>query len=287
MTAPARASGRRPRLTAGAVAFLTLAAPLSAQEAAQPERTHDIAEVKTGEAAEYMVIAAHPLAAEAGRAVLAEGGAAADAAVAVQLVLTLVEPQSSGLGGGAFALWWDAESRALTTYDGRETAPFAATPDYWLGEDGEPVSWFDAVPGGKSVGVPGTPALLQTLHDAHGALPRARLAAPAIELAETGFRVSPRMAASIAGAADYGLTAFPAAVDYFFPKGAPLSAGETLRSPALAATFRRFAAEGAAPFYAGDLARRVIEATTKSPLNPGLLTQDDFDAYQVKERPPV
>ncbi|MEL7464632.1 MAG: gamma-glutamyltransferase [Pseudomonadota bacterium] len=277
----------RSGLRAGTVALCALAAPLEAQEAVQPERTYDIAAVETGEAASYMVVAAHPLAAAAARDALAEGGTAADAAVAAQLVLTLVEPQSSGLGGGAFALWWDAETRALTTYDGRETAPRAATPDYWLGEDGEPIRWFDAVPGGKSVGVPGTPALLQALHDAHGALPRARLAAPAAALAEEGFPVSPRMAASIAGSAEYGLTAFEDTAAYFFPAGAPLEAGETLRNPALAKTFRRFAADGAAPFYEGDLAAAVIDAVRSSPVSPGLLATEDFTDYEVKIRPPV
>ena len=263
------------------------AAAGQAEEETQPERTYDIADVKSGAAETYMVVAAHPLAAEAGRAVLAEGGTAADAAVAVQLVLTLVEPQSSGLGGGAFALWWDAGTKRLTSYDGRETAPGAATPDYWLGEGGEPIGWFDAVPGGKSVGVPGTPALLQTLHDRHGALPRARLAAAAIALAAEGFEVSPRLAASIAGAAENGLAAFPDAGAYFFPGAPPLVAGDRLRNPTLAASLRRFAAEGAAPFYRGDLAENIVAATTGAPVNPGMLTMEDFAAYEVKERAPV
>ena len=268
-------------------ALTFFAFPVAAQEAVQPERTFGVGAVKTATASDYMVIAAHPLAAEAGRAVLAEGGTAADAAVAVQLVLTLVEPQSSGLGGGAFALWWDADAKELTTYDGRETAPLAATPDYWLGEDGGPIGWFDAVPGGKSVGVPGTPALLETLHKAHGALPRPRLAEDAIRLAEEGFAVSPRLAASVAAASEYGLAAFPNAAAYFFPNGAPLAEGETLKNPALAETFRRFAEKGASPFYNGDLAMEVIAATRTSPVNPGMLTYQDFAAYQVKERPPV
>ena len=268
-------------------ALTFFAFPVAAQEAVQPERTFGVGAVKTATASDYMVIAAHPLAAEAGRAVLAEGGTAADAAVAVQLVLTLVEPQSSGLGGGAFALWWDADAKELTTYDGRETAPLAATPDYWLGEDGGPIGWFDAVPGGKSVGVPGTPALLETLHKAHGALPRPRLAEDAIRLAEEGFAVSPRLAASVAAASEYGLAAFPNAAAYFFPNGAPLAEGETLKNPALAETFRRFAEKGASPFYNGDLAMEVIAATRTSPVNPGMLTYQDFAAYEVKERPPV
>ncbi|MGB0508300.1 MAG: gamma-glutamyltransferase, partial [Pikeienuella sp.] len=123
-----------------------------AQEAAQPEKTYAVGNVKTAEAQEFMVVAAHPMAAEVGRAVLADGGTAADAAVAIQLMLTLVEPQSSGLGGGAFAVYWDLSEGKLTTFDGREAAPMGATPAYWLGTDGKPVSWFKAIPGGKSVG---------------------------------------------------------------------------------------------------------------------------------------
>lgn len=258
-----------------------------AQEAVQPERTFVIGEAKTAEAKDFMVVAAHPLAAEAARDVLAEGGSAADAAVAAQLVLTLVEPQSSGLGGGAFALYWNSASGELMSYDGRETAPLAATPEYWLGEDGEPIGWFDAVPGGKSVGVPGTPALLQHLHDKYGKLGRQRLAAPAIALASGGFAVTPRLAASVAGAAERGLDAFPDAAAYFFPGAAPLAEGATLRNAELAETFRSFAAEGATPFYEGGYAAAIIAATTGAPVNPGILTPEDFAAYEVKERAPV
>lgn len=269
----------------GAAAF---ALPLMAQEAVQPENTYDVGAVNTATATSYMVVAAHPMAAEAGRAVLAEGGTAADAAVAVQLMLTLVEPQSSGLGGGAFAVYWDASAERLTTYDGRETAPLAADETYWLGADGEPVGWRDAVPGGKSVGVPGTPALLQHLLDRHGSAPRARLAAPAIIAARHGFEVSPRLAASIATGAERGLQAFPAATGYFFDEaGAPLPAGTLLKNEALAQSLEAFAAEGAAPFYSGEIAKSILWETLGAPVNPGMLTPADFAAYKVVERPAV
>ncbi|WP_340109199.1 gamma-glutamyltransferase family protein [Pikeienuella sp. HZG-20] len=269
-------------------ALLALALPFAAlaEQPPQPETTFAVQPAAETEAARYMVIAAHPLAAEAGRAMLAAGGTAADAAIAAQLVLTLVEPQSSGLGGGAFALYWDAAARRLTTYDGRETAPLAAGPDYWLDEDGAPLAWRAAVPGGKSVGAPGTPALLQYLHDRHGALPLPALATPAIALAETGFTVSPRLAASIAEAAE-SLAPFPAAAAYFTPGGAPLAAGDTLKNPALAETLRRFASEGAAPFYAGDLAEAVVRAVRAAPINPGRLSMADLAAYEVKTRPAI
>lgn len=257
-----------------------------AQQPSQPERTFERAVASDMTAKDEMVIAAHPLAVEAGLAVLAEGGDAADAAVAVQLVLTLVEPQSSGLGGGAFALYWDATLQRLTTYDGRETAPLAAGPDYWLGPDGAPMAWREAVPGGRSVGVPGTPALLEELHNRHSRLPRMGLADAAIELAEKGFEVSPRLAASVRDAAE-SLAAFPATAAYFLPDGAPIEAGAVLTNAALAKTFRRFADEGAAPFYTGDLAENVIMATRASPVNAGLLTAEDFAAYQAISRKPV
>jgi gamma-glutamyltranspeptidase/glutathione hydrolase len=271
-----------------AFAAFALASPVLAQEAVQPENTYDVGAVNTATATSYMVVAAHPAAAEAGRAVLAMGGTAADAAVAVQLMLTLVEPQSSGLGGGAFAVYWDASAERLTTYDGRETAPLAADESYWLGEDGEPIGWRDAVPGGKSVGVPGTPALLQHLLDKHGKTPRGRLAAPAILAARYGFEVSPRMAASIATGAERGLKAFPAAADYFFDDaGAPLVAGALLKNEALAQSFEAFAADGAALFYSGAIAKDILWETVGAPMNPGMLTPADFAAYKVVERPAV
>ncbi|MEX2520099.1 MAG: gamma-glutamyltransferase family protein [Paracoccaceae bacterium] len=265
-------------------AFLPFAA--AAQTQPQPEQTFSLKPAVDVAAAEEMVIAAHPLAVEAGLAVLADGGSAADAAIAAQLVLTLVEPQSSGLGGGAFALYWEGATGQLKAYDGRETAPLAAGPDYWLGPDGAPVGWREAVPGGRSVGVPGTPALLQHLHDRHSNLPRERIAEAAIRLAEDGFSVSPRLAASVAeGAGD--LAGFPEAAGYFTPDGAPLAEGATLINPALAETFRRFADEGATPFYTGDLAEAVVAATREAPVNPGLLTMEDFAAYEVQTRAPV
>lgn len=271
-----------------ALAALLIAAPAAAQEAVQPELTYSVGEARTAEAATYMVVAAHPLAAEAGRSVLAEGGAAADAAVAVQLMLNVVEPQSSGLGGGAFALYWDASAGKLTSYDARETAPGAADENYWLGEDGEPIGWRDAVPGGKSVGVPGTPLLLERLMTDHGRMTRPRVARDAIRAAEAGFAVSPRMAASIATGADRGLLAFPGTRATFFDAdGAPLAAGATFQSAALAATLRRFAAEGAAPFYSGDLAANIVAATTNAPVNAGIMTAEDLRGYEVKMRPPV
>jgi len=264
--------------------LLTFAVAALAQESHQPEDTTAIIAHRSVTTHGYMVAAANPLAAEAGRRVLADGGTAADAAVAIQMMLNLVEPQSSGIGGGAFALYWDAKTKTLTSWDGRETAPLAATPDYWLGPDGVPIKWFDAVPGGRSVGVPGTLKLIETLHQQFGLKAWAALLQPAIKIAENGFAISPRMAASIKGAAKYGLADFPAAAGYFFDaNGAPLTAGYTLKNPAFAATLTSIAQNGSDYFYNGPLARDIIQAT-RTPKNTGILTLTDFSEYRVKQR---
>jgi gamma-glutamyltranspeptidase/glutathione hydrolase len=267
--------------------LLMLLLPAAAQEHPAPEATIAIEPNAVVAAEDFMVVAAHPLATEAGFAVLAAGGSAADAAVAIQTVLNVVEPQSSGLGGGGFALYWDAALDALASYDGRETAPAAATPDYWLGPDGAPVEFWEAVVGGRSVGIPGTPLLLETLHARYGRLPWGELFAPAIRLAEDGFPVSRRLAGAIADAEETGLPRFPATrALYFHQDGTPLAEGETLRNPDLARALRLLAAEGAEPFYAGAIARDIV-AAVRTETNPGMLTLADLAAYEVKERPPV
>ncbi|WP_333834125.1 gamma-glutamyltransferase [Rubrimonas sp.] len=268
---------------------LLLASPLAAQEAAkrelQPEATVAVAAARDVQAASFMVAAAHPMAVEAGQAVLAAGGTAADAAVAVQLMLNLVEPQSSGIGGGAFALYWDASEARLTTFDGRETAPAAAGPDLFLGADGEPMKFRDAVPGGRSVGVPGTLKLIETLHARHGARPWVELIAPVIDAAEQGFAVSPRLAGLIAQTPELAL--FEATRSYFLDAaGAPLAEGAVLRNPDFAATLRLIAEQGADAFYAGPIAAQIAQAV-RTPTNPGLLTEADLAAYRVIERAPV
>jgi gamma-glutamyltranspeptidase/glutathione hydrolase len=274
------------RLLTSAIA-LVLAMPAAAQEAVQPENTFSIAEVSSVEAKDFMVAAAHPLAVQAGYDVLAAGGTAADALIAVQMMLNLVEPQSSGIGGGAFLVYWDQESGKLTTLDGRETAPKSATPEYWFGEDGKPVGWWDAVKGGRSVGVPGTLALLDAAHQRWGKQPWADPIQPALRLAEKGFEVSPRMAASIAGASEKGLKDFTAARDYFFDEdGAPLTAGTLLRNPAFAETLTLIANQGPEVFYNGIIAEDIV-AAVKTKTNPGELTREDLSAYKVIERAPV
>jgi len=235
----------------------------------------------------HMVVAAHPLAAAAGAQMLAEGGSAVDAMIATQLALTLVEPQSSGLGGGGFLLYYDAAAKALTSFDARETAPAAATPDLFLGPDGKPLRFSDAVVGGRSVGTPGLMRLLDTTHRRYGRLPWPRLFAPAIRLAEDGFAVSPRLAAMIAEDAE-SLRRYDGPRGHFFhADGRPLQAGEILRNPALAETLRLLAEGGADAFYQGDIARDIVATVQGAAGNPGKLAESDLAAYQIVEREPV
>ncbi|MGC9418109.1 MAG: gamma-glutamyltransferase [Rhodovulum sp.] len=235
---------------------------------------------------DWMIAAANPLAVEAGARILRAGGSAADAMVAVQAVLGLVEPQSSGLGGGAFLVWYDAETGELTTLDGRETAPLAATPRLFQDETGEPLKFFDAVVGGRSVGTPGTPMLLEEAHRRWGRTPWPTLFADATRLAEDGFTVSPRLAELVAADADR-LSRFPETAAYFLPGGAPLAAGQTLKNPAYADTLRQIAARGADAFYTGEIAADIVRTVQGAPGNPGVLSALDLSLYQVKERPAV
>lgn len=235
-------------------------------------------------ARQHMVAAANPLAAEAGRSILRAGGSATDAAIATALVLNLVEPQSAGIGGGAFLLHHDGASRAVHSYDGRESAPAAAGPDLFLKPDGEPMGFWDAVVGGRSVGVPGMVAMMKLAHEDHGKLPWKRLFQPAIALAEAGFPVSPRLHALIAG--DQHLTRYGPARDYFHgPEGAPLPVGHNLKNPAFAQTLRLIADHGPAAFYRGAIAQDITAAVTGAADNPGAMTLQDLADYRAKIRP--
>ena len=264
--------------------------PVSAQQAVDtvaPEAPSAVSEKKAVHAERQMVVAANPLATQAGLDVLRAGGSAADALVAVQAVLGLVEPQSSGLGGGAFLAWYDAEAGAITTFDGRETAPAAATPELFLGAGGEPLGFFDAVVGGRSVGVPGVPRLLEAVHEKYGKRPWPDLLQPAIKLAEEGFAVSERLNTMISE--DVGrLDTQPSTRAYFFDaSGAPLATGATLRNPDYAETLRALSDGGADAFYTGPIAEKIVAAVSGHPTNPGKLTLQDLASYEVKERPAV
>lgn len=234
----------------------------------------------------WMVSVANPHAAAAGARVLSEGGTAADAMVAVQAVLGLVEPQSSGIGGGAFLVWYDSKSGEITTLDGRETAPLAATPRLFQNENGERLKFWDAVVGGRSVGVPGTPALMEAAHKKWGQNSWNSLFSEAIDLADNGFAVSPRLAALVARDAER-LGRFSDTADYFFPNEQPLVEGHLLTNPAYADLMRRMAKDGAEVIYFGDIARAIINTVRGAEKNPGVLSLTDLQIYKVKERPAV
>jgi gamma-glutamyltranspeptidase / glutathione hydrolase len=262
------------------------AAPVLAQSPAAPEGATGRVERSLGYAAKHMVAAANPLAADAGRDILRAGGSAVDAAIAVQLVLNLVEPQSSGIGGGAFMVHWDQARGKTTTLDGREIAPSAAKPERFLLPDGRPQPFMAAVIGGRSVGVPGTVRLLEDAHKRWGKLPWAAVFAPAIKLAEEGFSISPRLNGLLSR--EQALRSDPVARAYFYDaEVTPKAVGETLRNPAFAATLRTIAAGGAAAFYAGPIAQDVVATVTGHPTNPGDMTLADLAAYRTVEREPV
>jgi len=228
------------------------------------------------------VSAANPLAVEAGLKVLREGGTAVDAAVAVQAVLGLVEPQSSGLGGGAFMIHYDARSGAVTAYDGRETAPSGATPDMFMGPDGKPLGYAQAVLSGRSTGAPGAVAMLALAHREHGARPWGSLFGDAERLADQGFIVSPRLAGFIASPR-VPQNAAPDVVAYFTrPGGGKYAAGDLLKNPAYADTVRRLAAKGPDALYEGPLAEAIAARVRQGPL-PGTLTAADIRAYRPLE----
>ncbi|QJR16148.1 gamma-glutamyltransferase [Usitatibacter palustris] len=246
----------------------------------QPEAATGWTPNKLAHARVHMVATANPHATDAGLRMLELGGSAIDAMIAAQLVLTLVEPQSSGLGGGAYLLHYDAKSKSIAAYDGRETAPAAATPDLFM-KDGRPLGYFEAAVGGRAVGTPGVPRLLEVAHARHGKLAWATLFRPAIELAEKGFPVSPRLNRLLAQ--DRELVREPAARDYFYVEGRPRAVGTILRNPALAQTLRLLAEKGADAFYTGEIAADIVAAVRNHPKNPGKLSLEDLAGYRVRD----
>ncbi len=234
----------------------------------------------------HMVVAANPLAAEAGRQILREGGSAVDAAIAVQMVLTLVEPQSSGIGGGAFLVEYDHASGRIDTYDGRETAPSADSANLFLGPDGKPRRFPEVMAGGLAVGVPGAVRMLALAHRDHGKLPWKALFQPAIALADHGFAISPRLYGELKS--DRFMARFPAAASYFLqPDGTPKPIGTVLRNPDLSRALTRIADEGPDAFYTGVMADDIAAAVQAARMNPGGLTAADITAYRAVKRPPV
>ncbi len=277
-------------------AFILAVPPVLAQTTSSPVQTPTLApapEAATGRSARqlgyatrHMVAAANPLAAAAGRDILRAGESAADAAIAVQLVLNLVEPQSSGIGGGAFMVHWNQNERKITTLDGRETAPAAARPERFIGADGKPLAFMAAVVGGRSVGVPGTVRLLEDAHRRWGKLPWPKVIEPALKLAEDGFSISPRLNGLLAR--EQALKLDPVARAYFYnTDGNARAVGETLKNPAFAATLRALSSGGADGFYSGAIAADIVATVTGHPANPGDMTLADLMAYRTVEREAV
>ncbi|WP_040786612.1 gamma-glutamyltransferase [Massilia niastensis] len=260
--------------------------PLLAQESLQraPEAASGYAEKAGWPARNYMVAAANPLAVDAGYRILKQGGSAIDAAIATQLVLTLAEPQSSGIGGGAFLVHYDG--RQTQAFDGRETAPGKADEHLFQRPDGKPLSRTEGIVGGRSVGAPGVLRMLELAHRQHGKLPWKTLFEPAIRLSEDGFAVSRRLHALLAG--DAHLRKDPVAAAYFYDRdGQPWPVGHVLKNPELARTLREIAEGGADAFYKGRIARDIAAKVAGHPTNPGLLSAADIAGYRPKVRTPV
>ena len=267
------------RLLSAACAVALLAAAAKAQPAPAPRP------VQSGFAAHAMIAAANPLAVEAGLAVLRQGGSAVDAAVAVQAVLGLVEPQSSGLGGGAFMLYYDARTRHVTAYDGRETAPMGAKPDMFLGPDHKPMPFRQAMVSGKATGVPGAVAMLALAQHEHGALAWSQLFAGPEALAHGGFQVTPRLANDIVG--PFPESSRPDAKAYFTkPDGQPYRVGDVLKNPAYADMLDQLAHKGPQALYGVEVGQAISDKVSEPP-DAGVFTLSDMASYQAKASPPL
>ena len=232
-----------------------------------------------------MVSAADPRAAEAGAAMLRSGGSATDAALATLVALTVVEPQSSGIGGGGFLVHSD-ESGRVTSFDGRETAPAAATGT-WFFKDGKPMGIRDAVPGGQSVGVPGNIRMMALAHRREGKLPWAQLFQPAIRLATQGFRITPRLHNALGSYRTSGALSAQARALFYGPDGNPLPVGTIVRNPQLAALLDQVARLGPDSFYVGPNGQAIVASVSTAEKNPAPMTSGDLATYSAKERPPV
>ncbi|MFJ4290049.1 gamma-glutamyltransferase [Cupriavidus sp. NPDC089707] len=264
------------------------AAPAAAPAAAAMPPAPEVASgyragMSTVYAQRHMAAAANPLASEAGRAMLRQGGSAIDAAIAMQAVLTLVEPQATGIGGGAFIMYWDG--KRVQAFDGRETAPAGATENLFMRPDGKPMEFSEAQIGGRSVGTPGVMRALEMAHRQHGRLPWAKLFEPAISLAERGFPISQRLYTQVA--ADKFLANSPEMAAYFLDaQGKPKPAGTMLKNPKLAQTLRDIARRGAGVLYGGPIAQDIV-AKVNGSANRGSLSMADLRGYRAKQRVPV
>lgn len=276
-------SRRQLSMVAAAFALAGCHTPVTEQPPAPELGSGYRSDLVTQHAERHMAAAANPLAAEAGREMLRQGGSAIDAAIAMQAVLTLVEPQSSGIGGGAFIMLWDGQT--VHAYDGRETAPAGATERLFLKADGTPMAFPEAQIGGRSVGTPGVLRALEMAHKQTGHLQWAKLFEPAIRLSEQGFAISPRLHALIA--ADRYIAQSPEMAAYFLnADGTPKATGTLLKNPALANVFKRIAKEGPDALYHGPIADEIARKVQGN-RNAGSLSQADLKGYVAKERTPL
>lgn len=264
---------------------LRFALPLLLATACAPQTLEGARPQAATVAVKGAVSSADPRASEAGREILRAGGSAADAALAMVLALTVVEPQSSGIGGGSFLVYHDAAERSITSYDGREAAPAAATSALFLGPDGKPLSHREAVPGGKSVGVPGNIRLLAMAHERHGKLPWARLFDPAIRLARDGFAITPRMNGFLTNQGALAAMSPWGKAQFFEADGRPKAVGTVVKNPDLARLLEGIAARGPDYFYSGPPARALTQTVTTAARNPSSMTMGDLASYDAKERP--
>ncbi len=245
------------------------------------------AQVTETVAKHHMIAAANPHAAQAGLDMMRAGGSAVDAAIAAQLVLGLVEPESSGIGGGAFMLVYNPKTRKTTSFDGREQAPASATPTMFLDAAGQPRAHFDPIPGGLSVGIPGVVRMLALAHKKYGKLPWAKLFDPAIRLAEKGFPVGPKMVRQIKAMQSRVSDMPDIRARFFHADGTPLAEGETYKNPEYAATLKKIAKDGPDAFYKGEIAQAIVDAVHHAPKNQGGMTLADLAGYRARERAPV
>ncbi len=274
------------RLCSVAISLISTSAALAQSasiETREPEANTGFEQKQAFLSDNYMVVAANPYASWAGKNIIEKGGSAIDAAIAVQAMLTLVEPQSSGIGGGAFILYWDNQNKQLHTFDGRETAPEQVNP-YWFMQNNKAMPWLDALVGGMSVGVPGALRALELAHNQHGKLPWKTLFTDAVQTANEGFKVSPRLAKLVALDYHPGLREFAGSSTYFFPGGMPLKAGVNKKNKPLAKTLHNIARHGADYLYTGSLAKKIVDTVNHAPVNPGKISLDDLNAYTAVER---
>ncbi len=269
-----------------AVSLIVISNFVIAKETRYPEIGNGRVEQQLVSATEYMVSSASPYASEVGLKILAKGGTAIDAAVAIQMVLNLVEPESSGIGGGAFSLYWDNHKKKLSSYDGREKAPMLADEKLFQ-QNGKNMNWWKALAGGRAVGVPGVVSMLEQIHQEHGRLRWSSLFTDAIKLAERGFEVSPKLAHSIANKTNRALGRYSEAQNYFFPNKKALKSGVIKKNPKLANTLKQISIFGSKAFYQGKIANNIVNAVRFANDNPGLLTLKDLSDYQSIKRSPI